>query len=84
MAKQAGVRALFLTESLGHLCIGDVVCLVITGAKQQRIHDAWHVAGNTTAAFGSLRVMRMLRCPDAVLKLPVTSGAHQVGVIAKF
>src|SRR6478735_4979347 len=52
VTKQAGVRAFFLSEPLCHFAVGDVVYLVVTGAEQQSIHDAWHVAGDTSAACG--------------------------------
>src|SRR4029077_7801370 len=72
-----------LAESLGHLSVGDIVNLVITRPKQQSLHDARHVTGDTPASFRRCGVMRVLRSSDAILELSMTARTHPVGLIAK-
>ena len=84
MAEQAGVGTLLLAESQSHFSVRDVIYLVGSSFKQKRIHNAGHVAGNTTAALG-IDAMVSMRCNGGVaLKIGVASDAHQIRLLPEF
>ena len=72
-----------MAEALCHGSIRDVVDLVVTGAKQQGVHDARHVTGDAAAALRLRSVVGVLRGAGATLELNMTPGAHPIGLIAK-
>ena len=84
MTEQAGIRTLFLAKSQGHLRPGDVINLMSSGFEQQRIHNAWHVTGNTTAPLCVERMVRVRRYRGVTLKLRVASHAHSVRLVREF
>ena len=69
MAEQAGVGALFLAKTECHLSIGNIVDLVRARSEQYGIHDAGHMAGDTTTGLYIQGVMRVSRCPAGVTEL---------------
>ncbi len=81
VAEEAGVRAFLLAEALGQVRRGDFD-LVRAGLKQERVHDARHVAGDALAGFGSCGVVSMSGEIAAILG--VTAEAHLVRVIFEF
>ena len=83
MAEEACIGAFGLPKTLGHIRVRNIVNLVGSRAKQERIHDARHVAGNALASFRAGGMMRMRRELRFVLELRVTSRAHLVGIVAK-
>ena len=84
MAEQASVRTFLLTKSQSHLSVGDVIYLMGPGFEQERIHDARHVARNTTAALGVDAMARMRCNRGVVLKVGVASYTHQIRLVPEF
>ena len=84
VALQACIRAVFLTESHGHFGVRDIVNLVRAHTQEHAIHNAGHVAGNTTAGLALDGMMGVLRSPLFVLKLGVATGTHPVGLVFEF
>jgi len=50
VANEAGIGAVLLAETGGHLGIGDVVQLMGHGFEHHAVHDLRHVAGGAEAA----------------------------------
>jgi hypothetical protein len=69
MAEQARVGAVFRAETNGHLSIRDIVDLVRARTEQYAIHDAGHMAGDTTAGLYIQGMMRVRCSPAGVTKL---------------
>jgi hypothetical protein len=84
VAEQAGIRALFLTETHRHVGIGDIVNLVRPHTQQHAIHNARHMAGDTAARLAGAGMMGVSRGLGIVLELRVATGAHQVGLVFEF
>jgi len=78
MTKQAGIRAFLLPKAQSHVSIWNVIDLVGPGTEQQRIHDAWHMAGNAATAFGIGVVMCVGRQPGRILEFLMTIGARPI------
>ena len=55
-----------------------------SGFEQERIHDARHVTGNTTAALCVETMVRVRRHRGVTLKLRVASHAHSVRLVGEF
>ncbi|MEA3005026.1 MAG: hypothetical protein QOI94_295, partial [Acidobacteriaceae bacterium] len=84
MAEQTRVRAVFLTEAHGHFGVRDIVNLVRAHTHEHAIHNAGHVALNTTTGLAIDRMVGMRRSPSFVLKLGVATGTHPVGLVFEF
>ena len=61
MAEPTRIRTISLSESLRQIGNRDIVDLMRARDERQTVHDARHVTGYTTAAFGRNRVMRVFR-----------------------
>ena len=78
MTAQAGIWAVAVAETLGHLGVRYVVDFMRASLKQQRLHDARHVTRYTAARF---RICRMPRVPSGTLaKIFVTLHTHRVRI----
>jgi hypothetical protein len=76
VAQQTGIWTIFLSKSLRHVSIGDIVNLVSPRSKKNSVHDAGHVTRNAPAA---IRVGAMTSVggeSGAVLKLSMAVRAH--------
>ena len=84
VAEQASVRTFLLTKSHSHLSVGNVINLMGTSFKQERIHDARHMAGNATAALRVDTMVRMRRNRGVTLKNSVAPQTHSIRLIPEF
>lgn len=82
MAEQTSVRAVTLSESLRQIGNRDVIDLMGARYKYKTVHDARHVTGYTTAAFGRNRMMRVFRDFSTIFGMALQT--HFVGIAAKF
>ncbi len=83
MAKQAGVGALLLPESQGHVRVRNIIDTMCSGPKQQGFHDSRHVARDAAATVRFIQMMGVLLKRRLVLKLNVTLQAHLIRLVAE-
>ena len=81
VTKEAGVWAVLLAEAYCHFRIRNVIDLMCSCAEGQRIHDSWHVAGDTLTRLRVARVVCMCFDFCLVQKLVVTTGTHFVRLV---
>src|SRR6202158_2070507 len=81
VTQQACIGAVFLAEMPRHPGVGDVVDLMGSGAKDQSIHNARHVAGDAAAGLRFRQMMRVLCDAGGVLELSMASRAHEVRLV---